>query len=91
MIFLTPFATSLSITLFVDLVDKAAEIAFEEVMGNAGQCCVAAARTFVEAPIYEEMLERFCRLAQKRVVGDPFKPGVEQGPQVFFICHLLLK
>ena len=51
-------------------------------MVNAGQCCVGATRTFVEAPIYEEMLERFRRLAEKRVVGDPFEPGVEQGPQV---------
>lgn len=59
-------------------------------MGNAGQCCVAATRTFVEATIYEEMVERFRKLAQKRVLGDPFQPGVQQGPQVLFFPFILL-
>lgn len=73
-----------ALIIFADApdLDKAAEVAFEEVMGNAGQCCVAATRTFVEAPIYEEMVERFRKLAKKRVLGDPFQPGVQQGPQI---------
>ncbi|VDM33186.1 unnamed protein product [Hydatigera taeniaeformis] len=75
--------------IFADAdLDKAASVAFEGVMENAGQCCVAATRTFVEASVYEEMLERFKRLAEQRVVGDPFKSGVEQGPQVL-ICFAL--
>ncbi|CDS36729.1 aldehyde dehydrogenase mitochondrial [Echinococcus multilocularis] len=69
--------------IFADAdLDAAASVAFEGVMENAGQCCVAATRTFVEAPVYEEMLERFCKLAEQRIVGDPFKSGVEQGPQI---------
>ncbi|VDL62801.1 unnamed protein product, partial [Hymenolepis diminuta] len=73
-----------ALIIFADApdLDKAAEVAFEEVMGNAGQCCVAATRTFVEAAIYEQMVERFRKLAQKRVLGDPFQPGVQQGPQI---------
>ncbi len=51
-------------------------------MGNAGQCCVAATRTYVEAPVYDEMVERFRKLAEARAVGDPFTPGIVQGPQV---------
>ena len=63
-------------------VDETASVAFKSIMFNAGQYCAAASRTFVEAPIYEEMLERFRRMAEQRVVGDPFELGVEQGPQV---------
>ncbi|VDD76398.1 unnamed protein product, partial [Mesocestoides corti] len=78
--------------IFADAdLDKAAEVAFEEVMCNAGQCCVAASRTYVDEGIYEEMVERFRRLAEKRTVGDPFTPGVDQGPQVgdwnLIRCH----
>ena len=32
--------------------------------------------------IYDEFLEKAKEAALKRVVGDPFKKGVEQGPQV---------
>lgn len=44
--------------------------------------CVAGSRTFVHESVYDEYLERAKARAEKRVVGDPFKPGVEQGPQV---------
>ncbi len=32
--------------------------------------------------IYDEFVEKASARAQKRVVGDPFDEGVEQGPQV---------
>lgn len=57
-------------------------MAFEDVMGNAGQRCIAATRTFIQAPIYEKMVEMFRKLAEARKVGDPFQPGMDQGPQV---------
>lgn len=47
-----------------------------------GQCCCAGSRTFVHEKIYDEFLEKSKARALKRVVGDPFKTGVEQGPQV---------
>lgn len=32
--------------------------------------------------VYDEFVEKSKVRAQKRVVGDPFRNGVEQGPQV---------
>ncbi|VDM00572.1 unnamed protein product, partial [Schistocephalus solidus] len=61
---------------------QAAEVAHEEVMGNAGQCCVAATRTYVEASIYDDFVERLKVLAEKRTVGDPFETKAVQGPQI---------
>lgn len=47
-----------------------------------GQCCCAGSRTFVHERVYDEFLEKSKNRALRRVVGDPFKKGVEQGPQV---------
>ncbi|VDK59844.1 unnamed protein product [Anisakis simplex] len=49
---------------------------------NQGQCCCAGTRTFVEAKIYDEFVERSKELAQKTVIGDPFDVNTEQGPQI---------
>ncbi|KAK2442840.1 aldehyde dehydrogenase family 2 member B4, mitochondrial [Trifolium repens] len=47
-----------------------------------GQCCCAGSRTYVHQRIYDEFLEKAKAAALKRVVGDPFKKGVDQGPQI---------
>lgn len=47
-----------------------------------GQSCCSGSRTFVHESIYDEFIEKAKARALKRVVGDPFKKGVEQGPQV---------
>lgn len=47
-----------------------------------GQCCAAGSRTYVHESVYEEFVAKAKDLAMRRVVGDPFKTGVEQGPQV---------
>ncbi|XP_034730806.1 aldehyde dehydrogenase, mitochondrial-like [Etheostoma cragini] len=49
---------------------------------NQGQCCCAGSRTFVQADIYDEFLERSAERARRRVVGNPFDLKTEQGPQV---------
>ncbi|XP_029959382.1 aldehyde dehydrogenase, mitochondrial-like [Salarias fasciatus] len=49
---------------------------------NQGQCCCAGSRTFVQAKIYDEFVERSVERARRRVVGDPFDMKTEQGPQV---------
>ncbi|KAK9513281.1 hypothetical protein VZT92_026827 [Zoarces viviparus] len=49
---------------------------------NQGQCCTAASRTFVQADIYDEFVERSVERARRRVVGNPFDLKTEQGPQV---------
>lgn len=47
-----------------------------------GQCCCAGSRTFVHERVYDEFVEKAKARAAKRVVGDPFKGNIEQGPQV---------
>jgi aldehyde dehydrogenase (NAD+) len=63
-------------------VDHAVELAHFALFFNQGQCCCAGSRTFVHERIYDEFVEKAKARALKRVVGDPFKNGVEQGPQV---------
>lgn len=63
-------------------VDKAAELAHSALFFNQGQCCCAGSRTYVHEHVYDEFVEKSKALATKRVVGDPFKKGVQQGPQI---------
>lgn len=63
-------------------VDAAVELAHFALFFNMGQCCAAGSRTFVHESIYDEFVEKSKIRALKRVVGDPFRSGVEQGPQV---------
>ncbi|KAM5566746.1 aldehyde dehydrogenase family 2 member B7, mitochondrial [Rosa sericea] len=63
-------------------VDKAVELAHFALFFNQGQCCCAGSRTFVHERVYDEFIEKAKARAAKRVVGDPFKGGVEQGPQI---------
>ncbi|KAL7190399.1 hypothetical protein ACSBR2_022635 [Camellia fascicularis] len=63
-------------------VDTAVELAHLALFFNQGQCCCAGSRTFVHERVYDEFTEKAKALALKRVVGDPFKKGVEQGPQI---------
>lgn len=60
-------------------VDHAVELAHFALFFNQGQCCCAGSRTFVHERIYDEFVEKAKARALKRVVGDPFKNGVEQG------------
>lgn len=62
--------------------DNAVETAHFALFFNQGQCCCAGSRTFVHERVYDEFLEKSKARALKRVVGDPFKKGVEQGPQI---------
>ncbi|KAL8142386.1 hypothetical protein V2J09_015418 [Rumex salicifolius] len=63
-------------------VDKAVELAHSAVFFNQGQCCCAGSRTFVHESVYDEFVEKAKARASNRVVGDPFKQGIEQGPQI---------
>ncbi|KAL6192504.1 hypothetical protein ACLB2K_033592 [Fragaria x ananassa] len=63
-------------------VDKAVEMAHLALFFNQGQCCCAGSRTFVHERVYDEFVEKAKARAEKRVVGDPFKGGTEQGPQI---------
>lgn len=63
-------------------VDSAVELAHFALFFNQGQCCCAGSRTFVHEKIYDEFVEKSKARALRRVVGDPFRSGIEQGPQV---------
>ncbi|KOB67933.1 Mitochondrial aldehyde dehydrogenase [Operophtera brumata] len=65
----------------VDL-EQAVEAAHTALFYNMGQCCTAGSRTFVEDKIYDKFVELSAERAKKRVVGDPFRPDVESGPQI---------
>ncbi|KAL3343005.1 hypothetical protein AABB24_026852 [Solanum stoloniferum] len=63
-------------------VDHAVELAHFALFFNQGQCCCAGSRTYVHERVYDEFVEKAKARAMRRVVGDPFKKGVEQGPQI---------
>jgi len=63
-------------------IDHAVELAHFALFFNQGQCCCAGSRTFVHERVYDEFVEKSKARALKRVVGDPFRKGVEQGPQI---------
>ncbi|KAM4120717.1 hypothetical protein ACJW30_03G153300 [Castanea mollissima] len=63
-------------------VDMAVELAHTALFFNQGQCCYAGSRTFVHERIYDEFVEKAKQRALKRSVGDLFKEGIEQGPQI---------
>ena len=62
--------------------DAAIEGAHHGLFFNQGQCCNAGSRLFVEEKCYDEFVAYSVEKAKKRVVGDPFNPNTQQGPQV---------
>ncbi|PON93365.1 Succinylglutamate-semialdehyde dehydrogenase [Trema orientale] len=63
-------------------IDHAVELAHFALFFNQGQCCCAGSRTYVHERIYDEFIEKAKARAVNRTVGDPFKKGIEQGPQI---------
>ncbi|CAF1396746.1 unnamed protein product [Adineta steineri] len=63
-------------------VNFAVYVAHEAIFHNAAQNCIAASRTFVHSKIYDEFIAKSVALAKKRIVGDPFDPATQQGPQI---------
>ncbi|MDE0803801.1 MAG: NAD-dependent succinate-semialdehyde dehydrogenase [Acidimicrobiales bacterium] len=47
---------------------------------NAGQSCIAAKRIIVEAPVYDDFVERFQASLSELVVGDPRDELTDVGP-----------
>ncbi|XP_034265235.1 retinal dehydrogenase 2 isoform X2 [Pantherophis guttatus] len=69
--------------IFADAdLEQAVEQAHQGVFFNQGQCCTAGSRIYVEEPIYDEFVQRSVERAKRRVVGSPFDPTTEQGPQI---------
>ncbi|BAU02846.1 hypothetical protein VIGAN_11243600 [Vigna angularis var. angularis] len=62
-------------------IDKAVDLALFGILHNKGEICVAFSRVFVQEGIYDEFEKRVVEKAKTWVVGDPFDPKVQQGPQ----------
>jgi aldehyde dehydrogenase (NAD+) len=62
--------------------NQAVEIAHIGLFLNQGECCCASSRLYVQESVYDEFVRISVERAKKRVVGNPFDPKTEQGPQV---------
>ncbi|XP_031488766.1 aldehyde dehydrogenase family 2 member C4-like [Nymphaea colorata] len=62
--------------------DMAVELARAAVFFNKGEICVAGSRVLVQEGIYDEFLKKLIVKTKEWVVGDPFDPQVNQGPQI---------
>lgn len=54
------------------------------IFGSAGQSCVAGSRVFIQAGIYDAVLERIAERARTIRVAAPDAPGLEMGPLASF-------
>jgi acyl-CoA reductase-like NAD-dependent aldehyde dehydrogenase len=51
-----------------------------------GEVCCASSRVFVQEGIYDQVEKKLVEKAKAWIVGDPFDPKTQQGPQVRSIC-----
>jgi len=49
---------------------------------NQGQCCCAGSRLFVQAKVYDRVVESLVEKNSQTRIGDPFDPETQQGPQI---------
>ncbi|KAL3839866.1 hypothetical protein ACJIZ3_024457 [Penstemon smallii] len=63
-------------------VDQISSLALQGTFINKGEICIAGSRVFVQEGIYDKFLIKLVEKAKAWVVGDPFDPSVQQGPQV---------
>jgi aldehyde dehydrogenase (NAD+) len=62
--------------------DQAAQNAVSSILGLSGQQCIAGSRVFVQAGIYEDLLERAVQIVENTPIGDPRDPSVFMGPVI---------
>ncbi|KAL5729301.1 hypothetical protein ACHQM5_002274 [Ranunculus cassubicifolius] len=63
-------------------IDMAADLALLGILYNKGEICVAGSRVYVQEGIYDAFVKKVAEKAKTWVVGDPFDPKSQQGPQV---------
>ena len=64
------------------------------IFSNAGQICVAGSRLYVEAPVYDRVVEGIADLAGKIQVGPGHDPNTEMGPLISaehqdYVCDMV--
>jgi 1-pyrroline-5-carboxylate dehydrogenase len=62
--------------------ERAAIGIMRSAFGLQGQKCSACSRVYVEAPVYDKLVDRLVDLTQKIVVGDPTERQVYMGPVI---------
>jgi len=60
--------------------DRAATGVVSGIFAAAGQTCIAGSRCFVQAEIYDEIVDRLVDRAGRIVIGDPEHPDTQLGP-----------
>jgi acyl-CoA reductase-like NAD-dependent aldehyde dehydrogenase len=56
--------------------------AFKAAFGNTGQSCVAGSRLYVEAPVYQAVLDRLVAMTETINIGDALDPETTHGPVI---------
>jgi 1-pyrroline-5-carboxylate dehydrogenase len=62
--------------------ERAAIGILRSAFGLQGQKCSACSRVFIEAPVYDQLVDRLVEMTEKLVVGDPTDRQVFLGPVV---------
>jgi len=62
--------------------ERAAAGIVRSAFGLQGQKCSAASRVYIEAPVYDALLERLKALTEKLTIGDPTERPVFLGPVI---------
>jgi lactaldehyde dehydrogenase / glycolaldehyde dehydrogenase len=63
-------------------VDTAVQAAFEARFWNCGQVCTCNERTYVQARVFNEFVDKFVEKAKALRVGDPTRDDTQMGPKV---------
>lgn len=62
--------------------ERAATGLVRSAFGLQGQKCSACSRVFIEAPVYDELVERLVAMTNKLTIGDPTQRPVFLGPVI---------
>jgi len=74
--------------IFADAdLDDALNTSLRSSFANQGQVCLCGSRIFVEAPVYDEFVQRFVSLTRGYKIGDPLDDGVDVGALVSKAQH----
>jgi acyl-CoA reductase-like NAD-dependent aldehyde dehydrogenase len=60
--------------------DQAVHGVMAGIFAATGQTCLAGSRVIVEAPIYDEFVNRLATATDNLLLGDPLDPSVDVGP-----------
>jgi phenylacetaldehyde dehydrogenase len=71
------------VIVFADAdLDVAIDGAAQAIFSNAGQVCVAGSRLYVEAPVYDQVVEGVAAIAKKLKVGPATEEDNDMGPLI---------